>query len=114
MPSAGTSPSTSARRFAAICARRCRSPTTTSAALNDQLSFIGIQVGLVEKTRDAYRDQFNIGQRSLLDLLDTQNELFNAQLAQVNADIDLALAFVRSYAGMGRLLEQLTLQAGRS
>ena len=78
--------------------------------LNDQLSFIGIQVSLVEKTRDAYRDQFNIGQRSLLDLLDTQNELFNAQLAQVNADIDLALAYVRSYAGMGRLLEQLTLK----
>ena len=32
--------------------------------LNDQLAFIGIQVRLVEKTRDAYRDQFNIGQRS--------------------------------------------------
>jgi adhesin transport system outer membrane protein len=78
--------------------------------LNDQLSFIGIQVSLVQKTRDAYRDQFNIGQRSLLDLLDTQNELFNAQLAQVNADADLSLAYVRSYAGMGRLLEQLGLK----
>ncbi len=78
--------------------------------LNDQLSFIGIQVSLVEKTRDAYRDQFNIGQRSLLDLLDTQNELFNAQLAQVNADVDVGLAFVRSYAGMGRLLEKLGLK----
>lgn len=78
--------------------------------LNDQLSFIGIQVSLVQKTRDAYRDQFNIGQRSLLDLLDTQNELFNAQLAQVNADTDLSLAYVRSYAGMGRLLEQLGLK----
>lgn len=78
--------------------------------LTDQLSFIGIQVGLVEKTRDAYRDQFNIGQRSLLDLLDTQNELFNAQRAQVNADIDLSLAYLRSHAGMGRLLEQLGLK----
>ncbi|MDQ5959318.1 MAG: outer membrane protein adhesin transport system, partial [Pseudomonadota bacterium] len=78
--------------------------------LNDQLSFIGIQVSLVQKTRDAYRDQFNIGQRSLLDLLDTQNELFNAQLAQVNADADLSLAYVRSFAGMGRLLEQLGLK----
>ena len=78
--------------------------------LNDQLSFIGIQVRLVQKTRDAYRDQFNIGQRYLLDLLDTQNELFNAQLAQVNADADLSLAYVRSFAGMGRLLEQLGLK----
>lgn len=78
--------------------------------LTDQLSYIGIQVELVEKTRDAYRDQFNIGQRSLLDLLDTQNELFNAQRAQVNADADLSLAYLRSYAGMGRLLEQLRLK----
>lgn len=78
--------------------------------LNDQLSFIGIQVSLVEKTRDAYRDQFNIGQRSLLDLLDTQNELFNAQLAQVNAELDVNLAYLRSYAGMGRLLEKLGLK----
>lgn len=78
--------------------------------LNDQLSFIGIQVGLVEKTRDAYRDQFNIGQRSLLDLLDTQNELFNAQLTQVNADVDLTFAYVRSHAGMGRLLEHLGIK----
>jgi adhesin transport system outer membrane protein len=78
--------------------------------LSDQLSFIGIQVSLVEKTRDAYRDQFNIGQRSLLDLLDTQNELFNAQRAQVNADADINLAYVRAYAAMGVLLEHLELK----
>lgn len=78
--------------------------------LNDQLSFIGLQVNLVEKTRAAYRDQFNIGQRTLLDLLNTQNEFFDARRAQVNADIDLSIAYLRSYAGMGSLLEQLGLK----
>jgi adhesin transport system outer membrane protein len=78
--------------------------------LNDQLSFIGLQVNLVEKTRAAYRDQFNIGQRTLLDLLNTQNEFFDARRAQVNADIDLSIAYLRSYAGMGNLLEQLGLK----
>ena len=78
--------------------------------LNDQLSFIGKQVTLVEKTRTAYRDQFNIGQRTLLDLLNTQNEYFDARRAQINADIDLSLAYLRSYAGMGRLLETLGLK----
>jgi adhesin transport system outer membrane protein len=78
--------------------------------LNDQLSFIGLQVNLVEKTRTAYRDQFNIGQRTLLDLLNTQNEFFDARRAQVNADIDLSVAYLRSYAGMGSLLEQLGLK----
>jgi len=78
--------------------------------LNDQLAHIAMQVGLVEKTRIAYRDQFNIGQRTLLDLLNTQNEYFDARRSQVNADIDLSLAYLRSYAGMGRLLEVLGLK----
>lgn len=78
--------------------------------LNDQLSFIGVQVNLLEKTRAAYRDQFNIGQRSLLDLLNTQNEYFDARRSQVNADVDLSIAYLRTYAGMGRLLEKLELK----
>lgn len=78
--------------------------------LNDQLSFISLQVNLVEKTRTAYRDQFNIGQRTLLDLLNTQNEYFDARRSQVNADVDLSIAYLRSYAGMGRLLETLGLK----
>ncbi|MEI7429510.1 MAG: TolC family outer membrane protein [Betaproteobacteria bacterium] len=78
--------------------------------LNDQLSFIGLQVSLVEKTRTAYRDQFNIGQRTLLDLLNTQNEFFDSRRSQINADVDLSIAYLRSYAGMGRLLETLGLK----
>jgi adhesin transport system outer membrane protein len=78
--------------------------------LNDQSAYIATQVNLVEKTRNAYRDQFNIGQRTLLDLLNTQNEYFDARRSQVNADMDLSLAYLRSYAGMGRLLEKLGLK----
>lgn len=78
--------------------------------LSDQLTFIAMQVDLVEKTRNAYRDQFNIGQRTLLDLLNTQNEYFDARRTQVSADVDLSLAYLRSYAGMGRLLEKLGLK----
>ena len=78
--------------------------------LTDQISYIGTQVNLVEKTRAAYRDQFNIGQRTLLDLLNTQNEYFDARRSQVNADADLAIAYLRSYAGMGHLLETLDLK----
>jgi len=78
--------------------------------LKEQSTFTARQVVLLEKTRDAYRDQFNIGQRSLLDLLDTENELLAARRANVNADTDLTLAYLRTYAGMGTLLEQLGLQ----
>lgn len=78
--------------------------------LNNQISRIRTQVALVDKTRTAYRDQFNLGQRTLLDVLNTQNEYFDAQRALVNADIDLSIAHLRSHAGMGRLLDHLGLK----
>ncbi len=78
--------------------------------LSDQIGYLGQQVELVERTRNAYRDQFNIGQRTLLDLLNTQNEFFDARRAQVNAETELALAYVRSFTGIGRLLEKLGLK----
>jgi adhesin transport system outer membrane protein len=89
---------------------------TISIAYNDvlrlrsQLANLDLQVSAIEKTRDAYKAQFNIGQRSLLDLLDTENELLNARRTAVNADVDLALAYVRTQAGMGHLLEFLELK----
>src|SRR5574343_567312 len=78
--------------------------------LKEQSVFHAKQVTLLEKTRDAYRDQFNIGQRPLLDLLDTENELLAARRSAANADTDLTLAYLRTYAGMGSLLEFLGLQ----
>ena len=78
--------------------------------LSEQVSFLTVQVNLLEKTRDAYRDQYNVGQRTLLDLLDTENELLAARRSAINGDIDLSLAYLRTYAGMGTLLEYLGLQ----
>ncbi|MBK7646701.1 MAG: TolC family outer membrane protein [Betaproteobacteria bacterium] len=78
--------------------------------LREQSSKYAQQVAFLEKTRDAYRDQFNVGQRTLLDLLDTENELLVARRSNVNADTDLTLAYLRTYAGMGTLLEYLGLQ----
>lgn len=78
--------------------------------LKEQLALTETQVKLLERTRDAYRDQFNVGQRSLLDLLDTENELLNARRTAVNADADLSIAYLRTYAGMGGLLDFLGLK----
>ena len=89
---------------------------TLSIAYNDilrlraQLSNLDIQVSSIEKTRDAYKAQFSIGQRSLLDLLDTENELLNARRTAVNTDMDLGVSYLRTQAGIGRLLEFLGLK----
>jgi len=61
----------------------------------------------IEKAREAYRRQFDIGQRTLLDLLDTENEYFQARRAYANTEYDLEAAFARTYAGQGELLNKL-------
>lgn len=63
----------------------------------------------IEKARDAYRQQFDIGQRTLLDLLDTENELFQAKRAYVEAEYDQQVAYARVQAGMGNLFRVLGL-----
>ena len=63
----------------------------------------------MEKARDAYRQQFDIGQRTLLDLLDTENELFQAKRAYVEAEYDQQIAYARVQAGMGNLFRALQL-----
>lgn len=79
--------------------------------LNEQIGYLDQHQLAIEKARDAYRKQFDIGQRTLLDLLDTENELFDSRRAYTNALHDLSHAYVRTQAGMGRLLEQLGLRA---
>ncbi|TGD71496.1 transporter [Mangrovimicrobium sediminis] len=60
-----------------------------------------------DKTRRAYRDQFDIGNRTLLDLLDSQNEYFDTQRAHITAQTDLATAQARTLSNMGLLLASL-------
>lgn len=60
-----------------------------------------------DKVRSAYSEQFNIGQRTLLDLLDAENEYFQASRALIIANGDLEIAHARSLVAMGSLLPAL-------
>lgn len=77
--------------------------------LTEQLIYLDQHQLSIEKARDAYRMQFDIGQRSLLDVLDTENELFQAKRAYVNSEFDLSVAYARTNAGMGTLFSSLGL-----
>lgn len=59
------------------------------------------------KTRDAYAQQFNIGQRTLLDLLDSENELYTARTDYINGQYQERFAQYRLMADTGRLLVTL-------
>jgi len=56
------------------------------------------------KARDAYVEQFRIGDRTLLDVLDAENELFQARSTLVDARRDYGTALFRLRASMGTLV----------
>jgi adhesin transport system outer membrane protein len=78
--------------------------------LESQLVLLAQHELSTAKAREAYRQQFDIGQRSLLDLLDTENELFEARRALVNAEYDLQVAKARVLTANGTLLQALKLR----
>lgn len=66
----------------------------------------------IENAREAYRKQFDIGQRTLLDLLDTENEYFQSKRSLANTQYDMQIAYARVYAGQGELLRKIGAARG--
>lgn len=63
------------------------------------------------QTRDAYRQQFEVAQRTLLDVLDAENELFVSRGQLVSDQTNELLASYRILAVGGMLLENLGVAA---
>lgn len=96
--------------------KSCRDVRQTLAiALNDvkrigqQLTFLEQHQLSIAKARQAYRKQFDIGQRTLLDLLDTENEYFEAHRAYLNGKYDHSIARARVLTAMGELTRALQI-----
>jgi adhesin transport system outer membrane protein len=79
------------------------------AKLSDQITLLQSNTDAIERARQAYRQQFDISQRSLLDLLNAENEAYTAQRALANAQFDRVLATARTHAALGQLTQQLGL-----
>ena len=58
------------------------------------------------KVRVAYQDQFGLGQRTLLDLLDSENELYNANRRYTEVRYTEEFSMYRVLANMGELLRK--------
>jgi adhesin transport system outer membrane protein len=77
------------------------------SALSRQVSLLEEQLRSQDRARAGYSDQFELGQRSLLDLLDSQNEYFDTQRALVQARAALISAQATTLAEMGMLTQTL-------
>jgi adhesin transport system outer membrane protein len=73
----------------------------------DRGTAVEVQVKANEKVRDAYTQQFNLGQRSLLDVLDAENELFISRGDLLSAQYQQLFAGYRMLAVEGQLLKTL-------
>jgi outer membrane protein, adhesin transport system len=62
-----------------------------------------------ERVRVAYSQQFDRGRRTLLDLLDIQNEIFNNQTGIAIEEATVRFGIFHTLASMGRLLENLQI-----
>ena len=76
-------------------------------ATDAQLPLLRQQIDAAVATRDAYEMQFNIGQRTLLDVLNAENEVFQARQDLVDTRADNLLAQYRLLEAMGTLVDEL-------
>lgn len=75
----------------------------------EQARFYANAVDYATKTRDMYLQQFNVGQRSLLDVLDSENELFSSSIQLVTAQQNVVAANYRLLALGGAFLNSFGL-----
>lgn len=81
-----------------------------STRLEAQMQFLRRHQETTDEVRRAYRSQFDIGQRSLLEILDVETEYLDASRALINAEHDLTLARARTLHSMGELLAELGIE----
>ncbi len=75
-----------------------------------QQKFMKMHMDASERTRDAYLKQFNIGQRTLLDVLDSENELYTSRTRYVTAKNQEVFGKYRMLSHVGTLLSSLGVE----
>lgn len=87
-----------------------RQSWSTLRSAQRRLKTIDAQARLSRKLRSAYEEEFIVGTRSLLDVLNTQNALFQAEANLVNAQALEVYAKYRLLASIGVLLPTLGIE----
>ena len=73
----------------------------------DRIAKLQLQVEAAGKVITAYSKEYDLGQRSLIDLLNAENTSFNAQVSLISARSVAVFADYQLLAAMGKLLEYI-------
>lgn len=79
-------------------------------AVQDRIKYLEQRVASTTDTAASYTKQFNLGKRTLLDVLDTEAEVIDAKRALVEARYDGLYAQYRILNGLGLLVKSFDLQ----
>lgn len=100
--------------------KACVDLRQTASIAHSDIANLTIKQNALKSHRDgstqvvnAYREQFDIGRRSLLDVLDSENEAFQAERAYAHGNYDLITANARTLQSMGQLLNTLSVSADK-
>ena len=78
---------------------------TPTNSFSGKLTRLEKQLNAVNQLLESYTEQFKVGERSLLDVLDTQNSRFSTQIAERTARKAVVFAEYRVLASAGRELD---------
>lgn len=79
-------------------------------AARERIEFLKQRVAATSETAVSYTKQFNLGKRTLLDVLDTEAEVIDARQALVEADYNGLYSQYRILNGLGSLVKSFELE----
>ncbi len=94
-----------------LVAEQTRIEYTALLTARENLPIAETRAKAAARVVSAYRQQFELGHRSLLDVLDVVHELFEANVGVVNTDAEMMRAYYRVLATSGSLLSVLKVTA---
>jgi adhesin transport system outer membrane protein len=88
---------------------RMRRSWNALEAATERVKRLNRAVAFSIRTRDTYRQQFQVGRRTLLDVLDSENELFTSRVQLITAEVIQLVSSHRILAISGTLLKTLEI-----
>ncbi len=79
-------------------------------AAQRKVTLLSEYVESASATAEAYTKQWNLGKRTMLDVLDTEAEVINAKQDLINAQYDALYAQYRILSGMGSMVHTLKME----
>ncbi len=98
------------RRTQRLLEEEVRRAWNSLLTIRARLQYLQQHVQATAQVVESYKEQFKLGHRSLLDVLDSENELFNAKTSLITGQYTELLSLFRVLASVGRLLDTLGIQ----